>query len=754
MLSVVLVMTVVLSSLAYAAPPKVVFNEKDFRDRVYACWLGKNIGGTLGMPFEGGTEAHNIDFYTNIKGEPAANDDLDLQLLWLKAMEEHNGQVDTRILGEYWLKFVPVDWNEYGVGKKNMRRGWLPPLSGNFRNDEWKQSNGAWIRSEIWACLAPGNPALAARFAREDACVDHGAAEGTLAEIFTASLESAAFVEHDINKLIDIGLAMVPHESELAGTIRAAVASKKAGKDWKQARLDVMAASEKFGWFQAPRNVAFTVIGLLYGEDDFGKTICIAVNCGDDTDCTGATAGSIMGILHGTKEIPQKWITPVGDRIVNVAISGFQAPKTLDELTIHTVAMTKRVAARYQLPVTISAGPSDLRNVSKLKLIDTQAAKALWALSPYQIIWNTTDTKVTLDYLRMPVIVQDYPRTLRVTVRNTDTKPHAYQLTLSGLPADWTVSPKLPVTVNIEAGQSVTQVMILLAKSVSIPNTEYKMGLSITGGTQNIEIPVMLVSVGAVVEDCNANTLTMIFSGTLDENTHGNIASYRIPGRKITKVDVAAPWRTTDSPRVNERVILTVDIPFKLGDHVTVETPGITQSISFTVSPNRMAVGGLIKEFLIGGLKKDIDPMTVLDGEILEVKTLAPAVGAKWKLAKSDTGIFDLLKEIGNYTNVVAFAHAYVHADSDCTVQIRTGSDDDVKVYVNGEALFKNSELRGLIVDADQIPNVKLHKGWNSLLLEVPQSINGWGVAARILSAEGGTPAGISYQAARPEDFR
>ena len=161
-----------------AITKKSTINEAEFRDRVYACWLGKNIGGTLGMPFEGKTDVNNITFYTKIKeGEPAANDDLDLQILWLKAMEENNLNVDAYTLGEYWLKYVPVNWNEYGVGKVNMRLGIMPPLSGEYNNAKWKTSNGAWIRSEIWACLAPGNPMLAAQFAWNDACVDHGCTE-------------------------------------------------------------------------------------------------------------------------------------------------------------------------------------------------------------------------------------------------------------------------------------------------------------------------------------------------------------------------------------------------------------------------------------------------------------------------------------------------------------------------------------------------------------------------------------------------
>ncbi len=190
--------------------PTITINPSAFRDRVYACWLGKSIGGTLGAPVEGQQATHSFTFYDPVPTGQIANDDLDLQMLWLKALEERGPFINARILGEYWLSYVPVDWNEYGVGKANMRDGFAPPLSGQFRNAKWRDSNGAWIRSEIWACVAPGWPALAARYAFEDACVDHGVAEGTYAEVFTAALESAAFVESDRDKLLDLAVSFVP----------------------------------------------------------------------------------------------------------------------------------------------------------------------------------------------------------------------------------------------------------------------------------------------------------------------------------------------------------------------------------------------------------------------------------------------------------------------------------------------------------------------------------------------------------------
>jgi ADP-ribosylglycohydrolase len=477
-------------------PPVVMLNEAYFRDRVLACWLGKNIGGTLGMPFEGKQDPRDLTFYTNLdqfKGGPAANDDLDLQILWLKAMEENGGRVDARILGEYWMRYVPVDWNEYGECKRNMKMGILPPLSGEFNNAKWKHSNGAWIRSEIWACLAPGCPALAARMAREDACVDHGSAEGTLAEIFTASLESAAFIEHDRDKLIRIGLSMIPGDCGVARAVRTAVAAKKAGKDWRAARLGVIAATEDTGWFQAPRNVAFTMIGWLYGDGDFGKSICIAVGCGDDTDCTGATLGSILGIIGGAKAIPEKWSKPIGLQIKTVAISGFPAPADIQVLTDGTVAMARKVLAMHNSPVALTSGKSNLRKARKLKLSDPEAVRELWTLSPWVIVWNEPEGRVIVDYVKDPIIEAGVPRLVRVTLRNNSAdKESAVEMKLTGLPEGWKVEGLPGETIRLGGGKSRTIELKVTADAVR--NPYYRMALEFPARDRTVLVPLTLVN--------------------------------------------------------------------------------------------------------------------------------------------------------------------------------------------------------------------------------------------------------------------
>ena len=321
----------------------IKLNKKEYLDKLHACWLGKNIGGTMGAPYEGTRHFNDINGFATKSGEPMPNDDLDLQLVWLCALEEVGAErLDTNILAEFWLDWIPPHWNEYGICKTNLRLGLLPPMSGEVDNDKWKTSNGAWIRSEIWASLAPGVPDVAVRYATMDAMVDHGISEGTCAEIFTACLESLAYVEGNIRTLLSSALKKIPEDSLTAQSVRLVIDCYDKGLSYREARDKVVEFNSEIGWFQAPGNLGFVTIGLLYGEGDFKKSLIYAINCGDDTDCTGATVGAILGIIGGTDAIPEELKTHVGDRIVTVSINGMHAPRIPKSCT----ALTERVFAR------------------------------------------------------------------------------------------------------------------------------------------------------------------------------------------------------------------------------------------------------------------------------------------------------------------------------------------------------------------------------------------------------------------------
>ena len=69
-------------------------------------------------------------------------------------------------------------------------------------------------------------------------------------------------------------------------------------------------------------NACFVALGLLYGDGDFGRSIAIAVECGMDTDCNGATVGSVLGAMLGAERLPAEWVDPLHNRVRSM-VAGF-----------------------------------------------------------------------------------------------------------------------------------------------------------------------------------------------------------------------------------------------------------------------------------------------------------------------------------------------------------------------------------------------------------------------------------------------
>lgn len=384
-------------------------NLQTYKDKVHACWIGKNIGGTIGGPYEGKREFLDVKGFVTEQDVVLPNDDLDLQLVWLRAVEIHGARAVTpQLLGEFWLSFVTPHWGEYGICKNNMRIGFYPPFSGDVFNS-WKNSNGAWIRTEIWACLAPGAPEIATKYAYRDACIDHGVeGEGTIAAVFVAALESAAFVEKDIRKLIDIGLSYIPENSRFAKSIRKVIECYEEGKDYKTARNIILELNKDIGngWFEAPSNVSYAVIGLLWGQGDFKKSMIYAVNCGDDTDCTAGTVGSILGIIGGTKGIPEDWKAHIGDKIATVSIAvGVlkKVPETCKELTERVAKVCPGMLFENNADVSLTEGEEEVAEDFYEKTLKT-ATTEIFNKTPYSYTVEFLHTDATVVFESEPKI--------------------------------------------------------------------------------------------------------------------------------------------------------------------------------------------------------------------------------------------------------------------------------------------------------------------------------------------------------------
>ena len=308
--------------------------------KIHACWMGKNIGGTFGGPHEGKPGPLDLHYYDPVPTISLPNDDLDLQLVWLHHLRSTGATTITaELLAQAWKKHVLFPMDEYGIVRRNEAYGLKGPVCGQFDN-YFSESMGAAIRSELWACISAGEPERAASFAWADAAVDH-CGDGVYAEMFHAAMQAEAFSESSLLRIIQTGLAFVPGDTRLGRALGDTMRWCAANSDWREVRSRIIERHFTGNFTDVVCNLCFEVLALIIGDGDFERTICIAVNCGADTDCTAATIGALLGI-RDPREIPSRWSQPIGEAVVvSDFITGITPPANVTELTAWTMQLSR-----------------------------------------------------------------------------------------------------------------------------------------------------------------------------------------------------------------------------------------------------------------------------------------------------------------------------------------------------------------------------------------------------------------------------
>ena len=377
---------------------------ENYYNKLLHCYYGKSIGGTLGMPYEGKTNLMNLTFYDPIPTEMVGNDDLDLQVVWLECIRRFGLPIRSKILEEGWMTYIRSMWDEYGVAQRNIRHGLYAPLSGFFDN-KFTAGYGSAIRTELWAGLAPANPDLAVRFATEDATVDH-AGDGVDATRFIAAFESIAFEEDNLDKIFAKALKYVNPRSRFYAALSDTKKWINQFVDYRTAREHIIAKYGTQNFTDVCVNIPFVMLGLFYGKGDFGRSVCIAVNCGYDSDCNGATCGAILGLLH-SNDIPQEWIEPIGNKLVlSPYMVGTHQADLLDEMCMQIASICSDIQEFYQTGLRIIDKPDFLPKYGiyhkpwrnrDFENVKTDEYTSVAALSPFYIALHyPTDIAITV----------------------------------------------------------------------------------------------------------------------------------------------------------------------------------------------------------------------------------------------------------------------------------------------------------------------------------------------------------------------
>ena len=316
---------------------------QDYEERVYAGVLGKIIGVYLGRPFEGWPnkriekELGEINYYVHEKLKVplvVSDDDISGTFTFLRALQDHGTgyHLTAEEIGKTWLNYLierktVLWWGGMGASTEHtaylrLKSGIPAPLSGSI------EMNGAVVAEQIgsqifidgWAMVCPGDPDKAVALAGRAASVSHDG-EAIYGAQIVAAIEAMAFVEDDIPTLITNAATYIPRASKIYELIQDMMAWKEAEPtDWRKTfrNIEDKWGYDKFGGgcHMIP-NHAVILLGLLYGENDFQKSLMIANTAGWDTDCNSANVGCIMGIKNGLVAINRSvdFRGPVADRM-------------------------------------------------------------------------------------------------------------------------------------------------------------------------------------------------------------------------------------------------------------------------------------------------------------------------------------------------------------------------------------------------------------------------------------------------------
>jgi len=353
-------------------------NKIKLKDKILGAWIGRICGCLLGKPIEGIKtnelhpilkESKNFPMYRYIKSSDITEkmtEECSFRMTgqcyadtisFAPVDDDTNYTVLSNILVKtYGRDFTPCDvariWSDYQpknayctaerIAFCNFTNGFLPPDSAVYKNP-YREWIGAQIRGDYFGYINPGNPELAADMAWRDASISH-VKNGIYGEMFISAMIAYSAVNDSIEEIILGGISQIPATSRIYEAVFELVDGFKNGTSEKDCLKKIHKRyneHESHDWCHTISNAMIVTAALLYGGNDYGKSICMAVQAGFDTDCNGATVGSVLGMKNGSAYIPYEWTEPINGEL-DTSIFGVGKVKIEDmaEATMEHLSQT------------------------------------------------------------------------------------------------------------------------------------------------------------------------------------------------------------------------------------------------------------------------------------------------------------------------------------------------------------------------------------------------------------------------------
>ncbi|HJA93263.1 MAG TPA: ADP-ribosylglycohydrolase family protein [Candidatus Eisenbergiella merdipullorum] len=275
-----------------------------------------------------------------IKGCSPADDDTNYTVLAMKIVENYGRNFRPNDVLEAWLTWMPMfsACTAERAAYRNAAMGICAPQTAEYKNP-YREWIGAQIRGDFYGYINPAEPAAAAEMAWRDASVSH-VKNGIYGEMLVAAMLAAASVCNDIKTIIEAGLDEIPEKCRLKAAVEKVILWYEEGRTAEEVIEKIHQMYDEHSqhdWCHTISNAMIVIMALLYGGRDFSKTVCLAVQAAFDTDCNGATAGSIVGMILGQKGIPEEWYECYQETLAT-GIMGYPLV-TVDDLVAKTMEL-------------------------------------------------------------------------------------------------------------------------------------------------------------------------------------------------------------------------------------------------------------------------------------------------------------------------------------------------------------------------------------------------------------------------------
>jgi hypothetical protein len=316
---------------------KTSITKAELQDKIKGGWAGQVIGCTYGGPTEfkyngiiipdsviiPWDETRCLWYYENA---PGLYDDVYMDLTFVDVFEKEGIDAPANSHALAYANAEYMLWHANQAGRYNILNGIMPPQSGHWLNNPHADDIDFQIEADFAGLMSPGMVNTASEICdKVGHIMNYG--DGWYGGVYVAAMYSLAFVSGDVNYVVEEALKSIPAESQFYKCMADVIAwHKKYPTDWKQTWTEIQTKwSHDIGCpdgvfrdfnIDAKINAAYIVVGLLYGEGDYAKTLDISTRCGQDSDCNPASAGGILGTMLGYSNIPEDWkkaVYPVED---------------------------------------------------------------------------------------------------------------------------------------------------------------------------------------------------------------------------------------------------------------------------------------------------------------------------------------------------------------------------------------------------------------------------------------------------------